>query len=79
LLGFALWGLIAALAKHMSPNVRELRRSGATTDAEDAIILTQMVDRSPDQAAKWMVRAMLSQKSSDEEENKKPQIFDQPL
>jgi hypothetical protein len=47
------------------------------SESEDAIILTKIVDRNPDQAAKWMVRAMLSENGSPEEEKAKPQIFDQ--
>lgn len=75
LLGFALWGLYTAFRKHK----KVARADTPVTDTEDAIILTQIVDRSPDQAAKWMVRALMSEPASSSEENKKPQIFDQSL
>ncbi|MEZ4814835.1 MAG: hypothetical protein R3A80_06460 [Bdellovibrionota bacterium] len=76
LFGFALWGLAFSVIK-----MRGLKKlssfEAGNQDGDDAIILTQMVERSPDQAAKWMVKAMLSEKSSKTEENANPQIFDQ--
>lgn len=76
LLGFAVWGLSITLIKFR--NKGDLRSfESKSNDAEDAIILTQMVERSPDQAAKWMARALLSESQSKKEENKDPQIFDQ--
>lgn len=76
LLGFSLWGLAFAVLKYK--NKTEVKSYGRSqSEAEDAIILTQMVDRSPDQAAKWMVRALLSESKAKTEENKEPQIFDQ--
>ena len=76
LLGFALWGLGFAVLKWRTPP-----KSLEVQADEDAIILTKMVDRNPDEAAKWMVRAMLLDSSTgqEQEKNSKPQDFDQSL
>jgi hypothetical protein len=73
-LGFALWGLVFSLRKF-----RKRKTSSELNDEDGAIILTKIVERSPDQAAKWMVRAMLSDSDSEEQSDNssKPQIFDQ--
>ncbi len=64
--GFALWGLFFALIR-----LKKRKPQKLSDDDAGAIIMTKIAERSPDQAAKWMVRAMLSEKSED------PQIFDQ--
>lgn len=75
-LGFSIWGLFfSAIKLWKGSGVQVMEKNN--TDAEDAIILTQMVERSPDQAAKWMVRALLSESNAKDEEKKEPQIFDQ--
>jgi len=74
--GFSIWGLFfSGLKMWNKSRVQVMHRNN--TEAEDAIILTQMVERSPDQAAKWMVRALLSESEAKNEEKKEPQIFDQ--
>ncbi len=74
--GFSIWGLcFSSLKMWKRSRVQVIHKNN--TEAEDAIILTQMVERSPDQAAKWMVRALLSESQSKDEEKKEPQIFDQ--
>lgn len=78
MIGFAVFG-IGFLRRKYGKN--ESKETKPTSD-DDAIILTKIVERSPDEAAKWMVRALLSDsdsQDSEEEKNKQPpQIFDQP-
>lgn len=72
-LGFALWGLSFALFKR-----KDRFKGSPQKEAEDAIVLTKIVERSPDQAAKWMLRAMLSENNDKTQKETLPQIFDQP-
>jgi hypothetical protein len=48
---------------------------------EGAIVLTRIVDRSPDEAAKWMVKALMSEtsleiKTENRKNNPDPRIID---
>ncbi len=60
LLGISAWGLLALLYTSRSKKLPKMEKPD-----EDAIILTRMVERSPDEAAKWMVQALLSDTPED--------------
>ena len=78
LIGFGVFGV----AWHFRRKARQVKVEKDEVMDGDAIILTKIVERSPDEAAKWMVRALLSdsddkEKVSDNPVNGAPQIFDQ--
>lgn len=59
IMGFAIWGIYYALTHR-----KKLKKDVPNTEDDGAIILTKIVERSPDQAAKWMVQALLSESKS---------------
>lgn len=77
LLGFSLWGLVFSIRSFRKKRLEQKSREGAEL-GDDAILLTQIVDGGHDQAAKWMVKAMLSENTQNKEK-KDSQIFDQSL
>ena len=78
LMGFAFCGFIFRLRK------KNLSFSGIQKEDESnegAIVLTRIVDRSPDEAAKWMVKALMSEtsleiKTENGKNNPDPRIID---
>lgn len=61
LLGFAVWGFVFSVIKIRRPKAQQKAHK---EEDHGAIILTKIVERNPDQAAKWMVRALLSESES---------------
>ena len=78
LMGFAFCGLLFRMQKKrqgLSPIQKENESN------EGAIVLTRIVDRSPDEAAKWMVKALMSEtsleiKTENGKNNPDPRIID---
>jgi flagellar biosynthesis/type III secretory pathway M-ring protein FliF/YscJ len=68
LIGFSLCALAFRIRRK---KVNQKRSQTTDESAEGAIVLTKIVERSPDEAAKWMVKTLMSEPMSHEEKIKK--------